>query len=107
MRCASQDNLDNYCIQLLKSMYGNVDAAIRFFKTYKRHLTIAMKMTQSLADLCIFYKRDKTGRTVLIAICFVDNTLLFGLKEEIEWYKDGVRSRFEYKDLRGLQKHLR
>ena len=80
-------------------MYENVDAAFRFFKAYKRHLMIKMKMTHSLADPCVFYMRDKSGRTVLIAICFVDNTLLFGLKEETEWYKDGVRNRFEYKDL--------
>jgi hypothetical protein len=28
-----------YCIQLLKSVYGNVDAALKFFKTYVKRLT--------------------------------------------------------------------
>ena len=50
---ALQDNIDNFCIQLLKSMYGNVDVAIRFFKTYKKHLVEKMFMTQSLADPCV------------------------------------------------------
>jgi hypothetical protein len=106
MGFASQDDIDKYCIQLLKSMYGNVDAAIRFFKTYKKHLTEEMGMTQSLTDPCVFYKRNKAGRTVLIAICFVDDTLLFGLKEEIEWFKTGVKTRFGYTDLGELRKHL-
>jgi hypothetical protein len=102
----SEDDVQNNCIQLLKSMYGNVDAAIRFFKTYRKHLMEKMGMKQSLADPCVFYKKNESGRTVLIAICFVDDTLLFGLKSEIEWYKDSVSKRFEYKDLGALRKHL-
>jgi hypothetical protein len=103
---ASDDDMENYCIQLLKSMYGNVDAAIRFFKTYKKHLIENMFLKQSLADPCVFYKKDKSGRTTLIVICFVDDTLLLGLKTEIEWYKEGVKSRFDYTDLGELRKHL-
>jgi hypothetical protein len=103
---ASQDNIQKNCIQLLKFMYGNVDAAIRFFKTFRKHLMEKMGMKQSLADPCVFYKKNDTGRTVLIAICFVDDTLLFELKSEIEWYKESVSKRFEYKDLGALRKHL-
>ncbi len=103
---ASQDDIDNYCIQLLKSMYGNVDAAIRFFKTYKKHLIEKMQMVQAMADPYVFYKRNKDRRTILIVICFVGDTLLLGLKSEIEWYKEGVKSRFDYTDLGGLRKHL-
>ena len=29
---------DQYCIELKKSMYGNVDAALKFFQTYSTHL---------------------------------------------------------------------
>jgi hypothetical protein len=45
MGFASQDHIDNFCIQLLKLMYENVDAAIRFFKAYKQHLMVEMKVT--------------------------------------------------------------
>jgi hypothetical protein len=79
-----------------------VDAAVRFFKTSQKHLVEKMGMKQSLADPCVFYKKNDTGRTVLIAICFVDDTLLFGLKSEIEWYKESVSKRFKYKDLGAL-----
>jgi deoxyribodipyrimidine photolyase len=36
----------------------------------------------------------------------VDDTLLVGTKEEVKWYKSGIKKRFEYKDLRKLCKHL-
>jgi hypothetical protein len=36
---ASQDNINNYCIQLLlKSICWNVNSVIWFFRTYKKHL---------------------------------------------------------------------
>jgi hypothetical protein len=104
----SQDNIDNYCIQLvLKLMYGKVAAMITFFKTYKKQLIKQMLVVQSLADPCVFCKRNKCGRTVLIVICFIDDTLLLGLKSEIECYKEeGIKSRFDYTDLGGLHKNL-
>jgi hypothetical protein len=51
-------------------------------------------------------KQNDKGRTILIAICFVDDTLLFGLKTEIEWYKWNVKKRFDYNDLGALRKHF-
>jgi hypothetical protein len=101
-----QKDIEENCIQLLKLMYGNVDAAIQFFRTYQKHLMEQMHMKQSLADPGVFYKKDDSGQTTLIAMCFVDNTLLFGLKKEIEWYKTNVKKRFDYKDLGEFRKHL-
>ena len=60
-------------------------------------------MQKLLADPCVFYKKNDSGCTTLIALCFVDNMLLFGLKKEIEWYKAKVNRSFEYKDLGGLK----
>ena len=65
------NDLKEFCLKLLKSMYGNVDTALRFFKTYSAHLTgPTMKMTQSLADPCVFFKQSKVNQTILIAVCF-------------------------------------
>jgi hypothetical protein len=63
-------------------------------------------MKESLADPCVFYKQNKWNQTVLIAVCFVDDTLLVGTKEKVKWFKEGVKARFEYKDLGKIQKHL-
>jgi hypothetical protein len=37
MGFATQEDLKEFRLQLLKSMYGNVDVALRFFKTYSVH----------------------------------------------------------------------
>ena len=42
-------------IQLLKSMYGNVDAVIKFFKKLSDHITEenGIDMKRSLSDPCV------------------------------------------------------
>jgi hypothetical protein len=91
MGFATQEDLKKVCLHLLKSMYGNVNVALQFFKTYSAHLTGPMMgMQQSLADPCVFYKSNKNNKTVLIAVCFVDDFLLVETKEEVEWFKSGI-----------------
>ena len=96
---------DNYCIELKKSMYGNVDAALKFFQTYSAHLINTQGMRQSQADPCVFIKEEE-DKIVLIAMTFVDDTILFGTKTWIEWFKKGVEQRFKYTDEGKLKKHL-
>jgi hypothetical protein len=56
-------------------MYANVNAAMQFFRTYKKHLMERILMKQSLtADPCVFHKRNEAGRTILIDICFIEMT---------------------------------
>jgi hypothetical protein len=43
---------------------------------------------------------------VLIAVCFVHGNLLVGTKEEVQGFKEGVKARFESKDLGKIRKHL-
>jgi predicted transcriptional regulator len=47
-----------YCIQLLKLMYGSVNVALKFFKTYMKHLMekVGCILAQSKMDSCVFYK---------------------------------------------------
>jgi hypothetical protein len=46
------------------------------------------------------------NNAVLIAVYFVDDTLLIGAKEEVEWLKKRIKKRFEYTDLGKLRRHL-
>jgi hypothetical protein len=102
----TEEEFDEYCIQLLKSMYGNVDAALKFFKTYKEHVTKVILLNQSRADPCVFIKKDDQGRVVLLATVFVDDTVLLGIRTEIDRYKTEITKRFGYTDLGKLTKHL-
>ena len=62
----TEDQRQSTAIQLMKSMYGNVDAAIKFFKTLTAHITDknGMNMQQSQADPCVFYKFDKNDNLI-------------------------------------------
>ena len=60
MGFATQEDFKKFCLQLLKSLYGNVNAALQFFKKYRSPLKGPMMgMQQSLVDPCVFYKRNK------------------------------------------------
>ena len=48
-------------IKLEKSMYGNVDVTIKFFKLLASHITNnkGMNLFQSESDPCVFYKLNE------------------------------------------------
>ena len=85
-----------HAIQLLKSMYGNVDTAIKFFKTLTSHLIDPnnMNMKQSQADPCMFYKIDVKNKLTLIVSVTVDDCAITGTEDNIQWFMNGVEKRF-------------
>jgi hypothetical protein len=92
--------------ELLKSMYGNINAALRFFKEYMKHMILPlMGMVQNLADPCAFVKIHEGKTVCLIAITHVDDTELCGTKVWIEWFKLNVKQHFNYTDLGKLKRH--
>ena len=102
----SKEDADKYVCLLTGGMYGNVEAALAFFREYREHLIKKMKMKQSLTDPCVFYLRDDQGKLVLIALLHVDDTLMAGEAKWIKWYKAMVGERFKYRDEGKLKKHL-
>ena len=95
-------------IQLVKSMYGNVDAAIKFFKTLTNHLTCSegMNMSQSKADSCVFYKFDDNGNLILMVSVTVDDCAITGNPKDIQRFMDGVATRFKITREGEITKHL-
>eukprot|EP00980_Cylindrotheca_fusiformis_P029361 scaffold23450_cov211-Cylindrotheca_fusiformis.AAC.1 len=67
-------------------MYGCVQSPLMFFKTYSKHL-LAIGLTQSLADPCIWYKQDENYELLLIVAVYVDDCIVAGLKREIDKLK--------------------
>ena len=57
-----------------------------------------MGMKQSKADPCVFMMHDGGGHLVLMAVIHVDDTLLTGHSDWVNWYKDGIGKRFDYTD---------
>ena len=87
-------------------MYGNVDAAIKFFKELTRWLVDKIKMTQSLSDPCVFFMLDENKNLKLFISVTVDDFAVTGLPKEIETFMKGLEGRFKITRGGILKRHL-
>jgi hypothetical protein len=101
---AEEEEEENCCIEQLKSVCGNSDAALIYFRLFKKHLIEVMEMKQSLADPCVFFKITD-DKVVLVAVCHVDDNAIAGAPHWIKWFKEGVKKRFGITELGLLKKH--
>jgi len=101
----TEEQRKTLAILLKKSMYGNVDAAIKFFKLLAEQMK-NMKMKQSLADPCVFYKLDANDELELMVSVTVDDCAVTGLPTNIEWFMENLETRFKITKGRLLMKHL-
>ena len=104
----TEEQRQSTAIRLMKSMYGNVDAAIKFFKTLTSHVTDknGMDMKQSQADPCVFYKFDNKNNLIIMVSVTVDDCAITGTTENIKWFMDGLETRFKITRDGELKKHL-
>ena len=54
----------------------------------------------------MFFVRNESGSLVLAAAIYVDDTLVTGTKDMIDWFYDIVQEKFTITDLGKLKKHL-
>ena len=73
-------------------MYGNVDAAIKFFKLLTSWLCEHMKMVQSQADHCVFFKLDENEELQLLVSVTVDDCDVTGLEINIKWFMNELEN---------------
>ncbi len=93
-------------ILLKKSMYGNVDAAIKFFKLLSKWMVESMDMKQSQADPCVFYKLNDEDELMLMVSVTVDDCAVTGLESDIDWFMTELQKRFKITKGGLLKKHL-
>jgi hypothetical protein len=101
----AKEEQEERCVEQLKSMCGNSNAAIICFKLFKTHVIEEMGMMQSSADPCAFCEESE-GLIVLVAVTRVDDVALGRSPEWIKWFKEGLKKRFGITDLGRLKKHL-
>ena len=81
-----EEEKEEIVIQLLNSMYSNVDAALRFFKELKMHLVNPkgkLNMEQSLTDdPSLLFKKDDNGKLLLTVICHINGCVCLGIMPE-------------------------
>ena len=107
--CITKHQLDNECIKLVRSMYGNVDAALRWQKCFIKACTDPngeIKCEQSKVDPCLLLKRNEKNEVILLIVCYVDDILFSGTKEQIEWFKKTFKKLYKITELGCMKKHL-
>jgi len=64
---ATQEEQELFATLLDQNMYGNVDAALCFFKKYSGILVDELSFTQSLlTNPCIFFKHEESRHLVIV-----------------------------------------
>jgi hypothetical protein len=101
----SKEEADETVFELTKSMYGNVDAALRLFVKYKGILKI-LGMKQCQTDPCVFHREDKDGCLDLIIACHVDDSVIAGRKNAIDRYYMEFEKHLKIERLGKMKKHL-
>ena len=95
------------CIKFVRSMYGNVDAALRRQKAFIKLCTNdESKCIQSKTDPCMLYKRNQKGKICLMIAVYVDDVLMVRESENIKIFKEQFRKRYKITDLGKLKKYL-
>ena len=85
-RFMTNEEFNLYCIELQNGMYGQVDAALRFFVRFVGHLMSnkCNGIIQSKADHCVFYKKDVNGFPLMVTAVTVDDCLMGGHPKELK-----------------------
>jgi len=94
-----------YCILLNKAMYGTVQAPRAFFLTFTKYLKEELNLIQSRVDPCLWYKKRDNDTALIVAI-YVDDCILCGEEDDIEWCKRKIKERFNISDLGPIKKHI-
>ena len=89
-------------------MYGQVDAARRFFVRFVGYLVgeNCNGIVQSEADPCVFYKKDENGFPVMASAVTVDDCLLGGHPKELDIFMRDIEKQFNIVKEMEVEKHL-
>jgi len=71
------DAQGDYCLKLLRNLYGSKQGSHLWWEHLKDSLIERMRFTQSAIDPCAFYRRD------LILLVYVDDCLAFSAKRSV------------------------
>ena len=103
----SKEQQEKYCIDLQSGMYGNVDAALRFFvKLVTFLVSDEVGMKQSLADPCVVYLKNDEGFPLVVGAITVDDCLLGGKPEGINALMDKIEKKFKVTMDNDVKRHL-
>ena len=96
-----------YVMLLLKAMYGLVQPRAHSTRFFWKILTSEeVRMVQSKADPCLFYKQDGNGKLTAMMVIHIDDCAISGKKEMIDEIKKSIAKWLSVKDEGRLSTHL-
>ena len=96
---------DSTCVKLRRSMYGNVDAALRWLREFKKFLVEDCGFMACVADPCILYYKENE-KIIIVMSVHVDDSMVAGKKDDLVKFYEKVRKRFNITELGKLSKYL-
>ena len=103
----TKEFLEEYCILIEKSMYGNVDADLLWLRLLAKYLINECNPKIGKTDSFIFYKKDDIGRLELVMSVHVDDVFMAGNRETLEKIKDNIKPNSNIQDSKKVNKLLR
>jgi hypothetical protein len=83
------------CLVLKKAIYGLVQAARQWYKTFSKFVVEELKFTESKADACLLYKKTAMGN--IYFGMYVDDVLLVGPPKAVQTVLNLVKSKYNIK----------
>ena len=74
----SEEFLREYCILLVNSMHGNVDAALLWIRLLETYVVIECNINRIKSCSCIFFHKDGKGDLELVISVHVDYAFMAG-----------------------------
>ena len=109
LRFITEEQEKSECIKLVRSMYGNVDAALRWKKCFVETCIDPdgeLRCEQSQTDPCLLTKRNDEGKAILLIVCYVDDVLMSGRPENIKEFMQKFKKKYNMTELGRMKKHL-
>lgn len=92
---------ENQVCKLYKSLYGLKQAPRNWYLMISKFITQTLGFKACVSDPCLFHRRSRTGRLMLIFMFVDDFQISFHREDREEWngLKDQLIDRFETKDM--------
>ena len=101
----TKEEYENTCVQLRMSMYGNVDAALRWQREFSTFLEEKCVLVMCKTDPCILFLHTDGVLRIVISI-HVDDSLCAGKKEDLEVLYMKIRKKYKITTLGRISKYL-
>ena len=103
----TKEFLEEYCMLLEKSMYGNVDTALLWLRLLNNYLVNKCNLKRSKSDHYIFFKKYDKGKLELIISVHLDDVFMAGKPGTLKNTKEKIKERFHISESKKVKKFLR